>query len=302
MLMNNVDKQYLELAKLILDTGERREDRTGTGTLSLFAPPQMRFDLREGFPLLTTKKLHIPSIVHELLFFLRGEPDIKYLAENDVKIWNADAYRDYKSKGGKLDYEGFVKTLPELGYYMGPLYPATWRGWHGITMHKGDYTECYVDQIKGLVMGLKNNPTSRRHIVSAWNVAQLDEMILNPCHVLFQCYVSNDGGLSLQMYQRSSDFFLGKPYNIASYAILTHMLAQVTGLYAKELIMVDGDAHLYLNHLDQIKEQMTREPKPLPSIKLNPDIKDINDFKYEDIILEGYNSHPLIKGAVSVGT
>lgn len=314
-MMNWADTQYLNVANDILKFGEPRQERTGTGATSLFSPPKMRFDLREGFPLLTTKKLHIPSIVHELIWFIKGETDIKYLVENGIKIWNADAYRDYKEKGGKLDEEGFLKTLPELGYDLGPIYGKQWRAVSSFN-HIGNenvpafndffynadfgYLEA-IDQLKDLIEQIKKNPTSRRLIINAWNVAQLKKMALPPCHIFFQVYVTNDGGLILQMYQRSADWFLGVPFNIASYSLLTHMLAQVTGLYAKEFIWIGGDAHIYDNHVEQIKIQMEREPRELPTLWLNPDITDIDDFTAEDIRIDGYDPHPLIKGIVSVG-
>lgn len=303
--MNWADTQYLNIAEEILTDGEEREDRTGTGTISLFSPPKMRLDLTEGFPLLTTKKLHIPSIVHELLWFLKGDTNIKYLRENNIKIWDADAYRDYKEKGGTLDEKAFLELATIQGYDLGPIYGKQWRKWKKLKRVYGELgigvMEEAIDQIKELIQALKENPTSRRHIVSAWNVAQLKRMALPPCHIFFQCYVTNDGGLILQMYQRSMDWFLGVPFNIASYPILTHMLAQVTGLYAKEFILVGGDAHIYKNHIDQVKLQMEREPRELPKLVLNPDITDIDDFKAEDISFVGYNPHPIIKGKVSVG-
>lgn len=286
------DSQYLSTANEILQYGEEREERTGTGAISLFSPPIMRFDLTQGFPLLTTKKLHTLSIVHELIWFLKGSTNVFDLRTNGIKIWDAD-------------YERWIKEGHPDNGSLGPIYGAQWRSWEldkRVYRNHDDYpSRETVDQIKVLIKGLKENPTSRRHIVSAWNVGQLDKMALPPCHIFFQCYVSNDGGLSLQMYQRSADMFLGVPFNIASYALLTHMIAQVTGLYAKEFIHVIGDGHIYLNHITQIQEQMTREPKPLPTLKLNPDITDIDDFTAEDIVFENYQPHPVIKGHVSVG-
>jgi|SRR5690554_3141864 len=296
--LSHPDYQYLSLARDILQYGEQREERTGTGTLSLFSPPKMRFDLTQGFPLLTTKKLHIPSIVHELLWFIKGDTDIEYLRKNNIKIWDADAYRDYKASGGNLEYEDFIKMATEKGYDLGPIYGHQWRTWTAVDPLEGTL---HIDQLHNLIHGIKENPTSRRHILSAWNVGDLDKMALPPCHVLIQAYVSNDGGLSLQLYQRSADVFLGLPFNIASYSLLTHMIAQVTGLYAKEFIHVVGDAHIYLNHVNQINEQLQREPKPLPTLKLNPDVKNIEDFKYEDIEFIGYDPHSVIRGKVSVG-
>lgn len=291
--MNWADRQYLDTAKLILNFGEEREDRTGTGTISLFAPPPMRFELTKGFPLLTTKKLPFRIIVEELLWFLRGSSNLKDLLDKNVNIWNKDAYRWYKQKGGKKNYEEFLNLARKEGFELGPIYPVQWRSWESSSNS--------IDQIKAIINSIKNNPTSRRHIVSAWNVGKLEDMSLPPCHVMFQAYVHNDGGLSLQMYQRSGDFFLGVPFNIASYSLLTHMIAQVTGLYAKEFIHVLGDAHIYKNHIKQIQEQMKREPKELPQLKLNPDIKDIDEFTVDDIQLDGYKPHPVIKGEISVG-
>lgn len=285
--MRHPDSVYLQDAQYIQMMGENREDRTGTGTISMFGL-QSRYDLTNGFPLLTTKKLHIPSIVHELLWFLNGDTNIKYLQDNKVRIWDAD-------------YERVRKAGTHFSGELGPIYGKQWRDWE--YRYPGEYEmeKVGIDQIKELIESLKHNPASRRHIVSAWNVGQLHEMALPPCHIMFQAYVSNDGGLSLQMYQRSADWFLGVPFNIASYSLLTHMIAQVTGLYAKEFIHVVGDAHLYLNHLEQIEEQMQREPKELPTLWLNPDIKNIDDFTFDDIKFEGYEPHPLIKGRVSVG-
>jgi thymidylate synthase len=291
--VNYADPQYLDNAELILLDGEEREERTGTGAVSLFSPPKMKFDLTKGFPLLTTKKLHIPSIVHELIWFLKGNTDIKYLRDNKIKIWDADAYRDFKDHVHlNATYEEFLEATKE-GYGLGKIYGHQWRKFESKTH--------IVDQIRNLIHDLKHNPKSRRHIVTAWNPADLPYMALPPCHILFQAYVSNDGGLSLQMYQRSADWFLGVPFNIASYSLLTHMIAQVTGLYAKEFIHVIGDAHIYQNHIPQIKEQMQRTPKDLPTLKLNPNITDIDDFTAEDIEFIGYDPHPLIKGTVSVG-
>lgn len=293
--MNNADKQYLDIAKKILKKGVERVERTGTGTIALFSPPKMSFNLQKGFPALTTKELHIPSVFHELLWFIKGDTNIKYLVDNGINIWNADAYRDYKAKGGKLDEEGFLKTLPELGYDLGPIYGKQWRGW------SVEEDGSYIDQLEVLIESIKENPTSRRHIVSSWNVGQMHEMALPPCHAFFQCFVTKDGGLILQMYQRSADWFLGVPFNIASYALLTHMIAQVTGLYAKKFIWIGGDAHIYKNHIEQMKTQMKRDPRPLPTLWLDPSITDINDFKAEHIRLDDYNPHEKIKGKVSVG-
>lgn len=263
-------KQYLDLLRHILDNGVVKGDRTGTGTISTFGY-QMRFNLEEGFPLVTTKKLHLKSIIYELLWFLKGDTNVKYLQEHGVRIWNEWARPD-----GDL----------------GQIYGYQWRSWP-------DYNGGHVDQIRQAVEDIKHNPDSRRIIVSAWNVAQLPEMALAPCHAFFQFYVA-DGRLSLQLYQRSADSFLGVPFNIASYALLTMMMAQVCGLRPGDFVHTLGDAHLYLNHLDQARLQLTREPRPLPRMILNPDVKDILDFNYEDFTLEGYDPHPHIKATVSV--
>ena len=263
-------KQYLELLDRILTEGIKKEDRTGTGTVSIFGN-QMRFNLEEGFPLLTTKKLHLKSIIYELLWFLRGDTNIKYLKEHGVSIWD-----EWADENGDL----------------GPVYGHQWRSWP-------DYNGGFIDQIKNVVNQIRNNPNSRRMIVSAWNVAEVERMALPPCHTMFQFYVAN-GRLSLQLYQRSADTFLGVPFNIASYALLLQMMAQVTGLKAGDFIHTTGDTHLYLNHIEQAKLQLTRTPRPLPRMVINPDVKDIFDFKYEDFQLEGYDPWPHIKAAVSV--
>ena len=264
-------KQYLDLLDRILKEGVRKDDRTGTGIISVFGH-QMRFNLEEGFPLLTTKKLHLKSIIHELLWFLQGDTNVKYLQENGVHIWNEWA----DSETGDL----------------GHIYGYQWRSWP-------DYKGGHIDQIKEAVETIKNNPTSRRIIVSAWNVADLDNMNLPPCHAFFQFYVA-DGRLSLQLYQRSADSFLGVPFNIASYALLLQMMAQVTGLKAGDFVHTLGDTHIYMDHLEQVKLQLTRDPRPLPTMRINPDVKDIFSFKYEDFQLENYDPHPHIKGKVSV--
>ena len=263
-------QQYLNLLNRILTEGTQKGDRTGTGTLSIFGH-QMRFDLRDGFPLLTTKKLHLKSIIYELLWFLRGDTNVRYLQEHGVRIWN-----EWADENGEL----------------GPVYGHQWRSWP-------DYNGGTIDQIKNLVDMIKHNPDSRRMLVTAWNPAEVDDMALPPCHCLFQFYVA-DGRLSLQLYQRSADSFLGVPFNIASYALLLQMIAQVTGLEAGEFIHTTGDTHLYLNHLEQAKLQLTREPRPLPKMKINPDVKDIFDFKYEDFELIGYDPLPHIPGVVAV--
>ena len=263
-------KQYLELLDRILTEGVKKEDRTGTGTVSIFGN-QMRFNLDEGFPLLTTKKLHLKSIIYELLWFLRGDTNIKYLKEHGVSIWD-----EWADENGEL----------------GPVYGHQWRSWP-------DENGGTIDQIENVVNMIKNNPDSRRMIVSAWNVAEVERMALPPCHTMFQFYVAN-GRLSLQLYQRSADTFLGVPFNIASYALLLQMMAQVTGLKAGDFIHTTGDTHLYLNHIEQARLQLTRTPRSLPRMVINPDVKDIFDFKYEDFQLEGYDPWPHIKAAVSV--
>ena len=263
-------KQYLNLLQRILDEGAVKTDRTGTGTKSVFGH-QMRFDLADGFPLLTTKKLHLRSIIYELLWFLRGDTNIEYLHENKVTIWD-----EWADENGDL----------------GPVYGHQWRSWP-------DYNGGTIDQIANVVDLIKHHPDSRRMIVSAWNVAEVDKMALPPCHTLFQFYVA-DSRLSLQLYQRSADTFLGVPFNIASYALLLQMMAQVTGLEAGEFVHTTGDTHLYLNHLDQARLQLTRDPRPLPHMVLNPDVKDLFSFRYEDFQLEGYDPWPHIKAEVAV--
>ena len=263
-------KNYLNLLEKILNDGVKKEDRTGTGTLSVFGH-QMRFDLSEGFPLLTTKKLHMKSIIYELLWFLKGDTNVRYLQEHGVRIWN-----EWADENGEL----------------GPVYGHQWRSWP-------DYDGGTIDQIEYVLNQIRTNPNSRRMIVSAWNVAEVNKMALPPCHTLFQFYVCN-GRLSLQLYQRSADTFLGVPFNIASYALLTTMMAQVTGLESGEFVYTTGDTHLYLNHLEQARLQLTREPRPLPKMVLNPDVKSLYDFKYEDFELVGYNPWPHIKAEVSV--
>ena len=263
-------KQYQELLQRILDTGVRKEDRTGTGTLSVFAH-QMRFNLQDGFPLLTTKKLHTKSIIHELLWFLKGDTNIAYLHDNKVSIWD-----EWADENGDL----------------GPIYGKQWRAWEAKDGR-------VIDQIGELIEQIKKTPDSRRLLVSAWNVGDLDKMALPPCHIIFQFYVANNR-LSCQLYQRSADVFLGVPFNIASYALLTHMIAQVCGLGVGEFIHTTGDTHLYLNHIEQARLQLSRTPYQLPTLKLNESITDINDFKYEDIRIENYESHPHIKASVAV--
>jgi len=263
-------KQYLDLLDTILKHGVKKTDRTGTGTISYFGY-QMRFDLAEGFPLLTTKKVHLKSIIYELLWFLNGDTNVKYLQDHGVRIWNEWA-----------DHNGDL----------GPIYGYQWRHWR-----TPDGKE--IDQIANIVNALKNNPDSRRHIVSAWNPADVDDMALPPCHTMFQFYVA-DGRLSCQLYQRSGDSFLGVPFNIASYALLTMMMAQVCGYKPGVFVHTLGDAHIYLNHLEQVHTQLQRAPYPLPAMRINPDVKDIFSFQYEDFTLENYQCHPTIKGVISV--
>ena len=263
-------KQYLDLLNRILDEGVQKGDRTGTGTLSVFGN-QMRFNMQDGFPLLTTKKLHLKSIIYELLWFLRGDTNVLYLQEHGVRIWN-----EWADENGDL----------------GPVYGHQWRSWP-------DYKGGTIDQIANVIDQIKHHPDSRRMLVTAWNPAEVDQMALPPCHCLFQFYVA-DGKLSLQLYQRSADTFLGVPFNIASYALLLQMMTQVTGLEAGEFIHTTGDTHLYLNHLEQAKLQLTREPRPLPKMKINPDVKDLFSFKYEDFELTDYNPWPHIAADVAV--
>jgi thymidylate synthase len=263
-------KQYLELLNRVLTEGVEKTDRTGTGTVSVFGH-QMRFSMADGFPLLTTKKLHLKSIIYELLWFLKGDTNVKYLQDNGVRIWN-----EWADPDGSL----------------GHIYGYQWRSWP-------DYNGGHIDQISEAVETIKNNPDSRRIIVSSWNVADLGNMNLPPCHAFFQFYVAG-GKLSLQLYQRSADIFLGVPFNIAAYALLLMMMAQVCGLEAGDFVHTLGDAHIYLNHLEQVKLQLTREPRALPKMTINPDVKSIFDFKYEDFELTDYNPHPHIKGVVAV--
>ncbi|HOH71804.1 MAG TPA: thymidylate synthase [Paludibacteraceae bacterium] len=263
-------KQYLDLLQRVLDEGTAKTDRTGTGTISLFGH-QMRFRMEDGFPVLTTKKLHLKSIIYELLWFLKGDTNVKYLQEHGVRIWN-----EWADENGEL----------------GPVYGHQWRSWP-------DYNGGTIDQISNVVNMIRETPDSRRLIVSAWNVAEVDKMALPPCHSLFQFYVA-DGKLSLQLYQRSADIFLGVPFNIASYSLLLMMMAQVTGLKAGDFVHTFGDAHIYNNHLEQIKLQLTREPRPLPQMKINSDVASIFDFDYEDFELVNYDPHPHIPGVVAV--
>lgn len=304
-------KQYLDLLLDIKTNGTTKTDRTGTGTKSVFGR-QMRFDLSQGFPAMTTKKLFMRGITHELLWFLQGQTNIKYLVDNDVHIWDEWPYRAYLVAQGKpvpdaasdewktgiKEFAANIKADPAFAAAhgeLGPVYGSQWRKWP-------DGKGGHIDQIQRAVDAIKNTPDSRRIIVSAWNVAEVDEMAkagLPPCHTMFQFYVA-DGKLSCQLYQRSADTFLGVPFNIASYALLTHMMAQVTGLKVGEFVHTFGDAHLYLNHLEQVDEQLSREPKSLPTLWLNPDIKSIFDFTYDDIRLENYESWPAIKAPIAV--
>ena len=268
--MNREEQQYLDLLAEVLERGARKTDRTGTGTLSLFGR-QLRFGLDGNFPLLTTKKLHLKSILYELLWFLRGDTNVKWLQERGVSIWD-----EWADASGEL----------------GPVYGYQWRHWR--TPEGGE-----IDQVARVVESLRTAPDSRRHLVSAWNPADVDRMALPPCHALFQFYVA-DGALSCQMYQRSADLFLGVPFNIASYALLTRMVAQVTDLRAAELVLTLGDSHLYLNHLDQAREQLGRTPRPFPRLRLNPAVRELADFNYEDFAVEGYEPHPAIKAPIAV--
>ena len=263
-------KQYLDLCQRVLNEGTEKHDRTGTGTISVFGH-QMRFNLEEGFPLLTTKKLHLKSIIYELLWFLKGDTNVKYLQDHGVRIWN-----EWADEHGEL----------------GPVYGHQWRSWP-------DYQGGHIDQITQLVEQIKKNPDSRRHIVSAWNVAEVNNMALPPCHTLFQFYVA-DGRLSLQLYQRSADIFLGVPFNIASYALLLMMMAQVTGLKVGDFVHTFGDSHIYLNHIEQVKLQLSRDTRTLPKMIINPEVKDLFDFKFEDFQLVDYDPHPHIPGVVAV--
>lgn len=279
------DKQYLDLCRHILENGVKKEDRTGTGTISTFGY-QMRFDLRKGFPMLTTKKLHWPSIAHELLWFLSGNTNTKYLTDNGVRIWN-----EWADENGDL----------------GPVYGAQWRSWQPAELEY-DYrwddgsemlTENTIDQIAQVIEQIRTNPDSRRLIVSAWNVGELNQMALPPCHLLFQFYVV-EGRLSCQLYQRSADVFLGVPFNIASYSLLTHMIAHITGLEVGEFVHTIGDAHIYTNHIEQVLTQLERDARPLPTLEIKRSVTDIDDFKFEDFAIIGYDPHPTLKGKVAV--
>lgn len=292
-------KQYQDFLQHILDKGTIKEDRTGTGTVSVFGY-QMRFDLNEGFPLVTTKKLHLKSIVYELLWFIAGDSNIEYLCKNGVNIWNDWPYQKFKNSpdfNGETMKEFAAKIANDHEFALkygelGPVYGKQWRHWK-------DEHGNEIDQITNLIHQIKTNPDSRRLIVSAWNVAEIEQMTLPPCHTIFQFYVI-DGKLSCQLYQRSADTFLGVPFNIASYALFTMMVAQVCGLGLGDFVHSFGDAHIYSNHIDQVKLQITRTPYSLPKMKINPEVKSIFDFKYEDFTLENYEAHPHIKGEVAV--
>ena len=286
--------EYLDLCRTILEKGSKKDDRTGTGTISYFGY-QMRFDLSKGFPLLTTKRVHLKSIIHELLWFIKGDTNIKYLVDNDVRIWNDWPYASYKKSN---EYQGetieeFAEKIKNSDEFaqkwgnLGPVYGKQWRNFGG------------VDQLEELINQIKTNPTSRRLIISAWNPAEINEMALPPCHCFMQFYV-NDGKLSCQLYQRSADVFLGVPFNIASYSLFTMMIAQVCNLENGTFVHTIGDAHIYLNHLEQINKQLTRTPRELPTMKINPNVKSIYDFKYEDFELINYNPYKGIKGKVAV--
>ncbi len=303
-------RQYLDLLRHVLDHGQKKNDRTGVGTLSTFGY-QMRFNLAEGFPLLTTKKVATRAIFHELLWFLAGDTNIKYLVDHDVKIWNEWPFQAYL-ESEKLN-DTFPKYTPEWEEELkrfvervktdtafankwgdlGPVYGKQWRRWEGAT-------GTIYDQMQNLLRDLRTNPSSRRLIISTWNVSELPRMALPPCHCLFQFYVSADRKLSCQLYQRSADVFLGVPFNIASYSLLIHMIAQVTGLIPGEFVHTLGDTHLYVNHLDQAREQLSREPRALPTLKLNPEVRDLFAFKFEDIAVENYDPHPAIKAPIAV--
>ena len=291
-------KAYHDLIHRVLAEGVHKEDRTGTGTLSVFGH-QMRFDLQAGFPMMTTKKLHLKSILHELIWFIRGETNIRYLCQNGVRIWDDWPYAKYKASGDFQgeDIRGFAERIAEDSAFaekcgeLGPVYGHQWRSWPG--------PNGAVDQLKQVLEDLRRNPDSRRHIVSAWNPGYIDQMALPPCHAFFQFYVA-EGKLSCQLYQRSADIFLGVPFNIASYALLTMMVAQVCDLAVGDFVHTLGDVHIYNNHIDQVKLQLSREHRPLPSMNINPSIKDIDAFSYEDFELQGYDQHEPIKAPVAV--
>lgn len=313
-------KQYHEMLQHILDNGEERQDRTGTGTIGVFGY-QNRYDLSKGFPLVTTKRMPLRVIFEELIWFLKGSTNVRDLMDKNVHIWDADAYRWYSQKVRKMknpeqeprSFEDYVDCLEEgfLGEWagdLGPIYGKQWRSWSQHGKQYSDYEE--IDQIANVIRSILEDPFGRRHIVSAWNVADLDEMALPPCHLLFQFYVTNDGRLSCQLYQRSADAFLGVPFNIASYALLIHMIAELTGLKPGEFVHTFGDLHIYKNHIQQVKEQLSREPRPLPELRIVWEVSSldevlevpsIDEFTWNEIMLIGYDPHPAIKGKVSVG-
>ena len=278
---------YLDLLRQVRDHGEPRKDRTGTGTLGIFGA-QLRFDLRQGFPLVTTKKVHLKSIIHELLWFISGRTDNQWLQERGVTIWNEWSTAEQCARFGRAEGD------------LGPVYGHQWRNFGATKKPDGTYARDGKDQLAELLHGIRNNPSSRRLIVSGWNPQEADQVALPPCHTLFQFYVSTDKRLSCQLYQRSADLFLGVPFNIASYALLTHMIAQVTGLAVGDFVHTFGDAHIYANHREQVNTQLARQPRPLPSLRLNPAASDLFAFRYEDIQIEGYDPHPAIKAPVAV--
>lgn len=292
--MSRSEQQYLDLLRKIMDEWVDKGDRTGTGTRSIFGH-QMRFDLSEGFPLLTTKKVFLKGIIHELLWFLQGDTNIKYLVDNDVHIWDEWPHKAYRQNWGDLSQADFIariktdNTFAQAHGNLGPVYGYQWR----------NFNNEWVDQVKNVIETLKKNPNSRRMLVVTYNPVQADSMLLPPCHMMFQFYVAN-GKLSCQMYQRSADIFLGVPFNIASYALLTMMISQVVGLELGEFIHTLGDTHIYSNHFEQVREQLSREMRPLPTMKLNPQVTDLFSFKYEDFTLEGYDPHPVIKAPIAV--
>ncbi|APZ82501.1 thymidylate synthase [Bacillus phage vB_BsuM-Goe3] len=304
--MTHVDTEYLGLVKKVMEEGVLKEDRTGTGTLSLFGP-QMEFNLSKGFPLLTTKKLPFRIIAEELFWFIKGDTDLKTLLDKNINIWTDDAYRYYldnhnkEDSGEPLTKERFVKMTKLTGFKLGPIYGRQWRSWGGVVNIEGDFGyQKQYDQLKDVIEQIKSNPDSRRHIVSAWNIGDLDYMALPPCHVLFQFYVVN-GTLSCKLYQRSADIFLGVPFNIASYALLTHLIAKMAGLKVGKFIHTFGDAHIYTNHIDLLKSQMEREPKEMPQLEIKTVHGNIEDYTMDDIVLAGYDAHPTIKGKLSTG-
>ncbi|ALO79462.1 thymidylate synthase [Bacillus phage Hobo] len=288
-MINSVDEQYLELVERVITKGVKKGDRTGTGTMSVFGA-QMRFNLAEGFPLLTTKRVPFRIVAQELLWFVKGSTDLKYLLDNNVHIWDDDAYRWYKEHGGEMDKEYFLKNAQACGFKLGDIYGAQWRNWNGDN----------IDQLKDLIEQVKTNPDSRRMLMIAFNPSVLGTVALPPCHYAVQLYVA-EGKLSLMFTMRSNDIFLGLPFNIASYALLVHIIAKMTGLEVGELVYSAGDAHVYLNHMEQVKEQLQREPRLLPKLTVKTVHDNIEDYTIDDFELEGYDPHPTIKGKVSVG-